>query len=103
MRPQMIAQEAFARRQFADKYFRGLYRVSYLGALALRHVVRAASSPLWGEDAPVVRDGARRALVALRARRDPPFMHPPRTALEPGQTTASLDEQALPSPQSRGG
>ncbi len=42
VRPRMVAQETFARRQYARKHFGRVHRQLYLGALGVRHSLRAA-------------------------------------------------------------
>ena len=68
VRPRMIAQEAFARRQYARKHFGPVHRTLYLAALAARYGLRRRT---W-------------ALRALGGRGAPPFVMPPPQALAPG-------------------
>lgn len=75
VQPRMVAQEVFARKQYAGKHFRTPRRQLYLGACALRYLVRA----LAGRGPR--RDAARAALRTLLGRESPPFADPPRTAL----------------------
>jgi GT2 family glycosyltransferase len=80
IRPRMIAQDLYTRRQYAEKHFSTPYRAAYLGAVAIRHVIRA----LPGGDAPDAdarREAARRALRTLAGREAPPFGAPPPTAV----------------------
>jgi N-acetylglucosaminyl-diphospho-decaprenol L-rhamnosyltransferase len=65
VRPRMVAQEAFARRQYARKHFSAAHRALYLGALGVRYGLRGRVS----------------ALRALSRRAAPPFLVPPPTAL----------------------
>ena len=44
VRPRMIAQDAFARRQYAEKHFAPARRALYLSAIGTRHVIRAAAA-----------------------------------------------------------
>jgi len=76
----IVAQEAFARRQYARKHFAPVHRQLYLGALGVRHALRAALP--WGTRgaAPRRRAAARRALRSLGPRPRPPFLVPPPTA-----------------------
>jgi hypothetical protein len=69
VRPRMLAQEAYARRQYARKHFGAAHRGLYLGALALRYGLRV---PL--------RRGTGHALAALGCVRGP-FIEPPPTAI----------------------
>lgn len=83
VRPKMVAQDAYARLQFAQKHFGPLHSSLYLSAVAMRHIVRAVV----GRGAQ--REGARLALRTLLARADPPFGPPPATALEPRPAAAA--------------
>lgn len=77
VRPRMVAQDAYARQQYAHKHFSSIHRALYLGATGLRHAIRAT-----GAAAPR-REGARLALRTMLGRVEPPFNAPPPTALEP--------------------
>jgi N-acetylglucosaminyl-diphospho-decaprenol L-rhamnosyltransferase len=81
VQPRMVAQETFARRQYARKHFAPVHRGLYLGALGVRHVLRAALP--WGarEEARRRRAAARRALRSLALRPRPPFLVPPPTGV----------------------
>ncbi len=83
VRPRMIAQDAFARRQYAEKHFSALHRCLYLAAIGVRHAVRAAAASVKGQEAAVYREAARRAIATLLGRAEPPFGAPPVTALPP--------------------
>ena len=83
VRPRMIAQDAFARRQYAQKHFAPLHRALYLGAIGARHVIRATVASVKGSDAAVHREAAQRAVKTLVGRAEPPFGVPPATALPP--------------------
>lgn len=65
VRPRMIAQEAFARRQYARKHFSRAHRVLYVSALGARYALRGRT---W-------------ALSVLKGRAAPPFLAPPAQAL----------------------
>ncbi len=78
--PQMAAQDAFARRQYAYKHFSAAHRALYLGAIGTRHAARSVY-PGGDPTAQARRTAARRALRALLRPSDPPFCAPPRTAL----------------------
>ena len=82
IRPPMMAQEAYARKQYARKHFPTAYRGLYLAALAARYLIRAVGVG-GGDDGTARRRGARRALLTLAGRADPPFALPPATAIEP--------------------
>jgi GT2 family glycosyltransferase len=78
-RPKMVAQEAFSRRQYAQKHFAAPRRIAYLAAVGSGHLVRAAlHNP---EVRPDSHRAARLALRTLIGREGPPFRIPPRTAL----------------------
>jgi GT2 family glycosyltransferase len=83
VRPRMIAQDAFARRQYAQKHFAPAHRALYLGAIGARHLIRAGVASIKGREAAVHREAARRAIVTLAGRAEPPFGAPPQTALPP--------------------
>jgi GT2 family glycosyltransferase len=74
VRPRMVAQDAFARMQYAHKHFPAAHRSAYRAALALRWVLR-----LPGRGAR--RDAARAALTILLGRGAPPFGAPPGQAV----------------------
>lgn len=86
IRPRMIAQDAFARRQYAEKHFGRVHRALYLGAIGARHVLRASVASVNGREASVHREAARRAIKTLAGRAEPPFGEPPATALQPPAT-----------------
>jgi GT2 family glycosyltransferase len=77
VRPRMAAQEVYARRQYARKHFSAPHRILYLGALAVRHALRAtlAARPGARRD-PLRRAAALAALGALGPRTRPPFELP---------------------------
>ena len=80
VRPKMVAQDAFSRLQYAQKHFSPAYRMFYLAAVALRHVIRA-SVPRSDRLSPERREAALVALRTLAGRTPPPFGAPPPTAL----------------------
>ena len=86
VRPRMIAQETFARRQYAQKHFARPHRALYLGAIGARHLIRAATAGS-GSQGALHREAARRAIATLLGRADPPFREPPTTALQPSGTS----------------
>jgi hypothetical protein len=81
LRPRMVAQDAYSRRQYASKHLGPAQRRIYLGAVGLRHVLRAIPTGR-GNDARRRREGARRALGTLTGRIEPPFGTPPATAVD---------------------
>lgn len=83
IQPRMVAQEAYARKQYAHKHFNTAYRGLYLAALGARYLIRAAGTGADGVDGIARREGARRALLTLAGRAEPPFGAPPATAMEP--------------------
>jgi N-acetylglucosaminyl-diphospho-decaprenol L-rhamnosyltransferase len=92
VRPRMVAQDAYARKQYAQKHFGPVYRGLYLSACGVRHLIRATGAQPAGSDAAARRDGARRALGTLVGRAEPPFGAPPPTAVEP----LTSSEMSLP-------
>jgi N-acetylglucosaminyl-diphospho-decaprenol L-rhamnosyltransferase len=74
VQPRMLAQEVFARRQYARKHFAPVHRQLYLGALGVRHALRAALA-----QGPAGR-ASLRALRTLGPRPPAPFLAPPPTA-----------------------
>jgi N-acetylglucosaminyl-diphospho-decaprenol L-rhamnosyltransferase len=78
VRPRMLAQDAYARRQFAAKHFSKPKRVAYLGAVGFGLALRAVAAR--GELAPQKREASRLALRTLVGRAGPPFGTPPATA-----------------------
>jgi N-acetylglucosaminyl-diphospho-decaprenol L-rhamnosyltransferase len=83
VRPRMVAQDAYARKQYAHKHFSALRRALYLSACGARHLIRAARIPARGADAAARRDAARCALRTLTGCAAPPFGVPPPTAVTP--------------------
>jgi GT2 family glycosyltransferase len=78
LRPRMVAQDAYTRKQYAQKHFSAPRRGAYLAAVFARHAIRAAA-PARG--LPQRREGARLAMRTLVGREAPPFGSPPRTAI----------------------
>src|SRR5262249_27597496 len=89
VRPRMIAQDAYARKQYAAKYFGPVHRRAYVWALRLRHVLRGGTAFLDRKDGAVRREAAATALRTLAGRVAPPFGEPPRSALEPSSRDGS--------------
>ena len=103
IRPRMIAQDAYSRKQYADKHLDAVTRGLYLGAVRLRHLVRFATAGTSRSDAEARRESARLALRTLADRAEPPFGQPPTTAVDPlvgaihaaaNADDASIDSQA---------
>jgi len=85
---QLVAQDAFARRQYFEKHFSLVHRAAAIGAFASGHVLRAVVGGFDSETRPRRRTCSRAALRALLGR-TPPFMAPPESAVsapEPRQT-----------------
>jgi GT2 family glycosyltransferase len=80
IRPKMVAQDAYSRKQYAGKHFQQPARAAYLGAVFARHAIRAVA-PSRNGDGAARRDAARTAIRTLVGRREPPFGTPPPTAL----------------------
>ena len=84
VRPRMVAQDAFARKQYAAQALRAVRRGLYLSAVGLRHLIRAAACGADRErPARLAGEARRAALLTLLGRVDPPFGTPPPTALTP--------------------
>jgi GT2 family glycosyltransferase len=86
----LVAQDAYARRQYMRKHFTPLHRALALTAFAFGHAVRGTLSRGDGR-----REASRAALQTLFGRRPPPFVEPPRFALAPD--TAPAQQHAVPS------
>jgi N-acetylglucosaminyl-diphospho-decaprenol L-rhamnosyltransferase len=97
VRPRMVAQETYARMQYAHKYFGSMRRALYLSAVGLRHLLRAAGASGAGTDATVRREAGMRALRTLIGRVEPPFGAPPPTAVSSGARLAARADQRLTS------
>jgi GT2 family glycosyltransferase len=80
LNPRLLAQTAFAQRQYADKHFSGPARSAFLGAIFARHLMRAVGP---GSGADARRRAARAAMRVLAGRSGPPFEAPPATAVTP--------------------
>jgi GT2 family glycosyltransferase len=79
VRPRMVAQDAYTRRQYAFKHFTAPRRAAYLAAVGAGHLVRAIAPP--NGDGGKRREAARLALSTLAGRTPPPFGAPPETAV----------------------
>lgn len=80
IRPRMVAQDAFTRRQYAHKHFTAPRRAAFLAAVGTGHALRAVA-PQRGETGVQRRAAARLALRTLAGRADPPFGSPPPTGI----------------------
>lgn len=80
IRPRNVAQDTFTRMQYARKHFSPSKRAAYLGAVGLRHALRAVA-PGGHEEGGKRRSAARMALSTLAGRTPPPFGALPPTAL----------------------
>lgn len=90
----MLAQDAFARLQYARKHLSPSHRAAYAGALALRYLLRAAPLGAKTVDRERRREANRRALRTLLGREPPPFGEPPAQALAPRARVGSRDKRA---------
>lgn len=82
VRPKMIVQDAYTRRQYARKHFTPLHRALYLGAVLARHLIRATHARAGRtDDADARREAAGQVVRTLVGRAKPPFGVPPPTAL----------------------
>ena len=79
VKPRMIAQETYTRKQYAQKHFSAPRRAGYLAAILVQYLLRAAASRR-GPDAAAKRSAARLAIKTLLNRTEPPFGAPPATA-----------------------
>jgi N-acetylglucosaminyl-diphospho-decaprenol L-rhamnosyltransferase len=93
VRPKMLAQEAYAKRQYAQKHFSKPYASAYLAAVGAGHLMRAVCSR--PPNAATKREAALLALRTLAGRTPPPFGAPPQTALP--RLRASQCESGTPS------
>jgi N-acetylglucosaminyl-diphospho-decaprenol L-rhamnosyltransferase len=74
VKPRMVAQDVYARLQYADKHFPVFHRSAYRAAIALRWLLRLPGRG-------VRRDAARAALAIAFGRGAPPFGAPPGQAV----------------------
>jgi GT2 family glycosyltransferase len=79
MVPRLVAQDAFARSQYARKHFSRPARSLYIGAIFARHLARAVA-PGGGSRR---RPAAQAAMRVLAGRSGAPFEAPPATAVTP--------------------
>jgi GT2 family glycosyltransferase len=88
IKPTLVAQEAFARRVYAEKHFSRAHRYAYLGAVAARHALRAVL-PAGRGGGPEQRAASTRALRTLFGREAPPFRPPPLAAIDASTLASS--------------
>lgn len=88
VKPRLVAQDVYARRVYAEKHFSAPRRYAYLGAVAARHLVRAALPRFAGGGAER-RAASRLAVRTLVGRQAPPFGSPPATSVDPSTATLS--------------
>ena len=81
--PRIDAQDAFARRQYAQKHFTRVHRAAYLTATASRYALRFAVAGVRRETSAARRAASKRALRTLLGFEEPPYMPPPPQALYP--------------------
>ena len=82
IRPKMIAQGVYARRQWAEKHLPPLQRGLFLAAIGARHAIRAAPIKKDSAEYELRREAARRGLATLVGWAEPPFGAPPETAID---------------------
>jgi N-acetylglucosaminyl-diphospho-decaprenol L-rhamnosyltransferase len=85
VKPRLAAQEAYARRLYAQKHFAPAHRLLYIAAVAIRYGLRAVA----------VRDRSRRAAArsafwTVLGRSAPPFGAPPPTSIDPATVPGSV-------------
>jgi N-acetylglucosaminyl-diphospho-decaprenol L-rhamnosyltransferase len=75
----LVAQEAYAQRQYAFKNVAGIERYLFISAVALGHARRSVSANITRDPAlrKMRRAGSRAALLALLGRSPPPFQTQP--------------------------
>lgn len=95
IKPKLVAQDVYARRVYAEKYFSAPRRYAYLGAVGARHAVRAALSPR-GREGARRRAASRLALGTLVGRRRPPFGSPPATSVIPAAAIETAAGERAP-------
>jgi len=95
VRPRMIAQDAYTRKQYARKHFGRVYGSAYVTAWGLHYLIRAVAATRAGGATAAHREAALHALRTLSGRAEPPFGAPPPTAVgPPGAGEPAALEQA---------
>jgi N-acetylglucosaminyl-diphospho-decaprenol L-rhamnosyltransferase len=83
---QLVAQDAFARRQYFEKHFSRVHRATAIAAFASGLALRAVVGGFDSESRPSRRACSRAALRALLGRK-PPFIAPPDCAVSAPELT----------------
>ncbi|HEY3829182.1 MAG TPA: glycosyltransferase family 2 protein [Solirubrobacteraceae bacterium] len=100
VRPALVAQDALSRKLYARKHFSAPHRGLFLGAVGLRHLIRAAgarglelgsSGAAASSETTARRRSAGLALRTLLGRAEVPFIPTPPTALGPVEKVAECD------------
>lgn len=86
LRPRMVAQDTYTRKQYARKHFSRGRRSAYLSAVFAGHAIRAIVP---SRRLPERREGAKLAMGTLIGRKQPPFGAPPPTAIRPRSHSAA--------------
>ena len=94
--PRIEAQDAFARRQYAQKHFTRLHRIAYFSAIASRYALRYAVAGLRPDTRDARRAASRRALRTLLRSEEPPYMSPPPQALHPRNNSTDDSQPGRP-------
>lgn len=81
--PQLVAQDAFARRQYMSKHFSGVPRVLAMTSFALGLALRAAIGARQGDARRARRAASVAALRTFLGFAPPPFRQPPPVAVAP--------------------
>jgi GT2 family glycosyltransferase len=101
VKPKMIAQDAYTRRQYAAKYFSRWQRLAYFCALSVGYLRRLAFSRVTRVERRNGRSASIRALRTLWGFDDAPFGPPPQQAL--GQVVTQKGDAATTPRQERKG
>ena len=91
----MLAQDAFARLQYARKHFSPAHRRMYAAALLVRYVLRAVRAG-GNNDVNAKRRAANLRALRTLIEREPPFGDPPAQALAAGARKAAVSSAAPP-------
>ena len=94
--PRIEAQDAFARRQYAQKHFARMHRAAYLSAIACRYVLRYVLAGLQPDTRDARRTASKRALRTLLGFEKAPYMPPPPQALHPRNAPAAESRPERP-------
>ncbi len=100
LQPRLVAQEAHARKQYAEKNFHPVRCRLYVAALILRHLLSAGLARVDRINAPARREGAVLALATLTGRSPPPFgAQTADSATDPEALARFYDEAYSSSPE----